>query len=777
MQKHIFIFICIILFTYTVKSQTNTDDVNKFLKAEELYLNKEYNNALSLYSELLKSYPSNNNLYYKIGLCYLNDLKINQIRKSIYNLEIAVENIDSTNYRECNFDELKASPDAYYYLAKAYKLNNNFDKAINSLETYKTFIEGKNNVKSNFINKEIEALKNEKANFDNPVELTLTRLEKILKFPYEIDNYPLLSKDGNILIYTIGTKNNSTKDDNSSNQLDRIYFSKKINDEWSEPEDISIFLNFTDKTIPVSLSADGTDLFLVQDDNDNGNIYVSHFHDGKWNEMTKLNENINSKLWETHASISNDGKTLYFTSERPGGYGGLDIYKSELDANGDWGKAINLGPKINTKYKEEVPFYIEEENKLFFCSQGHYSIGGFDFFSSKLSNDTWSEPFNYGNPMNSYFDDFIFVLKADSNYIFFPIFINVKSKKNYNCFILNEANPIAKQNEYKLKGTVTFEDSINKPYKNLFIVLIDSLKSDTIDIITTNQLSGQYSYNLLAGSYNISFQADGYETYYEHLFIPSNYDKNEIVRDVKLKPTGLIVSYVNKVNENIVIDTTVNNNIIKANNTNAIKTNENVLNDTTVKENNNIVNNENNINININNNVNNANSTNVNKVNENETINNINDTNENKTDENNKNMLVDRFTVRNIYFDFGSSKLNYNSIYELNRIANLMRTFPELTVTITGYTDSKEDNEGIADKRVLHALNFLISHEVSSNRITTKALFKTGYIATNENQDGSDNTEGRKYNRRVGFLFNNVSERLILTYAKEVPQNLIFKGN
>ena len=160
---------------------------------------------------------------------------------------------------------------------------------------------------------------------------------------------------------------------------------------------------------PTSISKDGKTLYLYSSADYDGIIYTSKFENGTWSPLVKLNDNINTKYWESHATISHDDKKLYFTSNRKGTYGGLDIYVSKRDSTGDWGPAVNLGPVINTPYNEESPFLTSDDKTLFFSSRGHFNMGGYDiFYSTLLDNGEWSVPLNVGYPLNTTDDDVFF---------------------------------------------------------------------------------------------------------------------------------------------------------------------------------------------------------------------------------------------------------------------------------------------------------------------------------------------------------------------------------
>ncbi len=124
----------------------------------------------------------------------------------------------------------------------------------------------------------------------------------------------------------------------------------------------------------------------------------------------EMNRNINTRYWESHGFVNEDQTILIFASDRPGGFGGLDLYISRKDMKGEWGPAVNLGPEVNTQFNEDRPFLLNNGKTLFFASQGHSSMGGYDIFKSNLqTNNLWSIPENIGYPLNSPDDNIFFM--------------------------------------------------------------------------------------------------------------------------------------------------------------------------------------------------------------------------------------------------------------------------------------------------------------------------------------------------------------------------------
>ena len=175
-----------------------------------------------------------------------------------------------------------------------------------------------------------------------------------------------------------------------------------------------------------SLSADNRYMFFTICKNDGGDqlncdLFYTVFQNGAWSEIKNAGPNINGKdTWESQPSLSSDGRTLYFASNRVGGLGGIDIWKSSKDAKGNWGVPENLGPRINTDGNEKSPFFHSDGQTLYFSSTGHLGYGGYDIYLSKLSKDTgWVKPRNIGYPINSERDDLGFFVSTDGKYGYF----------------------------------------------------------------------------------------------------------------------------------------------------------------------------------------------------------------------------------------------------------------------------------------------------------------------------------------------------------------------
>jgi outer membrane protein OmpA-like peptidoglycan-associated protein/tetratricopeptide (TPR) repeat protein len=203
-----------------------------------------------------------------------------------------------------------------------------------------------------------------------------------------------------------------------------FYQSSKANNDWQKSVYLSEKINTPNYNEgSESVSQDGKFLFFTGCNRPDGrgrcDIYVAQKKGDDWGKPFDLSPPVNTGGWESQPSISADGRTLYFVSNRKGGYGGYDIWKSTLTEKG-WGEPENLGPTINTSYNEQSPFIHPDDSTLYFCSNGWPGMGNQDLFVSRLGKDgKWQSPKNLGYPINTNGDESGLSLTAGGNYAFF----------------------------------------------------------------------------------------------------------------------------------------------------------------------------------------------------------------------------------------------------------------------------------------------------------------------------------------------------------------------
>lgn len=239
------------------------------------------------------------------------------------------------------------------------------------------------------------------------------------------DEYvPVISADESIMIYTYrgpeskgGLQNEFKEADKYGSYFEDVFQAVQIDGQWTKPAPINN-VNTNSHDGAIALSADGFYLFVYRDSgDDHGDIYMSNSLSGEWSYPQKLRGEVNSYSWEGSCSMTANGKYLYFSSERGGGFGGKDIYRATLLPDSTWGNVVNLGDSINTALDDDAPFIHPDGVTLFYSSKGKNSMGGYDIFQSRLNwkDSTFSKPINLGYPINTTDDDIYYVLSANGD--------------------------------------------------------------------------------------------------------------------------------------------------------------------------------------------------------------------------------------------------------------------------------------------------------------------------------------------------------------------------
>ncbi len=377
--KYLILGITLVLAPWMARAQDDPKEIaRQFIEiADEIYYEQKAPEvAKEMYIQAAQTDPSSLKANYMAGKTTLET--INKGQATPYLLK--VYEIDP-NYR---FDIL-------YSVGRAYQYDMKFNEAINFYNSYLQKVNrdkeyrGDDKVPVSQVRRRIYECENGLEFVNNARNFKITNLGSAVNSSSK-DYAPVLNADETVLIFTSrraeDNLNENVFDDNF--YYEDIFISKKVDGQWSKAKNIGESINNLYFDSNLALSADGKQLYFYKDgDNGDGNIFLSELQDnGDWSEPEPLSNNINSSYTENSLSISPDGNTLYFTSDRPGSYGGYDIYSCEKDRRGEWGKVTNLGQVLNTPYNEEGVFIGHDGKTLYFSSRGHKGMGGYDIFKS-----------------------------------------------------------------------------------------------------------------------------------------------------------------------------------------------------------------------------------------------------------------------------------------------------------------------------------------------------------------------------------------------------------
>ena len=354
------------------------------------------------------------------------------------------------------------------------------------------------------------------------------------------DEYaPVITADGSMMIFTSIRPYTEKEIKKQKEGMENVYSSESKNKKWQLAKPLSEAINepFRNNSA-IAISNDGQHLLLYRDDiNGNGDIWESFLNGNDWSEPTKMPEPINSPKHESSASISPDGNTIYFVSDRDGGSGKRDIWYSTKNKQGKWGEAKNIGTDINSRGNEEGVFIHPDGKTLYFSSDGQGGLGAYDIFKSVNTNGKWSKPVNIGEPINTPENDLFFVMLANGKTAYYTSSLhkdNIGKKDIYEITF----TPIKKEKSKGpsltlLKGVIS--DSLTGKPLDAKIQISDNQKNELVSEIASNAVSGNYLVSLPAGkNYNITVNAKGYLFYSTNVFIPDTSAYQEIIKNVKL---------------------------------------------------------------------------------------------------------------------------------------------------------------------------------------------------------------------------------------------------
>lgn len=505
MKKIVALSLCLLFFSQVFSQgvmktrKWRKSEKDSLLVAQNLFTEENYLLALPIFDKIEQNHPKELYLKYVLGICGLYRSDVHQ---------------RSLEYLLAVYEKNKKAAGIRYDLARAYHYNYKFDEALAMIEEY---LKDKKLTEKD--RKDAEQLKeycnNAKILMATPVDAKIENIGDILN-TVGSEYVPVISSDESVMIYTYtgdqsvgGLQNGYNVADTFGIYYEDVFISHKEGGTWATPASIGATINTNAHDAAIAISNDGQKLFVFKDNSyDGGDIYISTVDtSGYWSAPEKVKGEVNTAAWEGSASLSSDEKTLFFASERPGGFGGRDLYKATLLPDGNWGNIQNLGDKVNTVRDDDAPFIHPDGKTLIFSSQALNSMGSYDIFLTEYSasDSSWSTPKNLGYPINTPDDDRYFVLSTDGNRGYYA-----SGKEGgfglHDIYVVDMPDNFNKPNVIMVKGTTTVDD---KPV--IVSVSVDMTDNNKNYRSTNTTKEGSYLVNLTSGhNYKITYKLNGF---------------------------------------------------------------------------------------------------------------------------------------------------------------------------------------------------------------------------------------------------------------------------
>lgn len=537
-KKIMYLSVLLILSITTVSAQKSiiekSEDQVKMFNAQQRFYAGDYQGALNVYNDLLKTIPNDANILFHIAECYFS---MNQFVQALDNAKKA-KSIDP-----------KANEDISLLLGKLYFMDGNIDSALIEFTAFKAAVgEGKKANESD-INVFLSQVNQAKVLMAKPVNVKIENVGDVINSEYD-DKNPSITADGRTLIFTSRRPGKSSALDIEGDKkyYEDIYISRwdSVKKTWGDAELVPGAINTEGHDACTSISPDGKAIFVYRNDTEGesrgGDIYFSKLSSsGKWGSPVTIGKPINTTFFEGGACISPDGSMLYFVSERPeGGFGHADIYVSKRKSRTEWDIPVNLGPDVNTTEDEGGIFLAPDGKTLFLSSNGYNSMGGYDIFKTVNENGKWSKPVNLGYPINTLDNDMSLTLSVDAQAGYFTS-DRKGGKGDLDIYKVDLSNYPVLEKDMKakvidsmaiLKGTIF--NATDGSAMEAEVVFYDQ-NGTKIGGTTSNAGSGDYFITLLAGkTYQVKIELEGYKPV----------DEKVEVKAAKDGPTVLVKHYL-----------------------------------------------------------------------------------------------------------------------------------------------------------------------------------------------------------------------------------------
>jgi hypothetical protein len=507
-------FTFISFFAYAQPALSDDPDV--------LFKAGDYLEAVEIYLKLEKEKPDDLEIKRRIGVCYLN---------------IHDDKTRAIPYLAKCYNAQYGGAEVALDFGKALQLKNDWVGALACFNDFRATAKGKEKeIADHFI----EQIENAKELMKHPVHVKFENLGKEVNTKWA-DYYPFVIKNESMLYFTSRRKESTGHEISSMGYFSAdIFFSKVVNGQWTKAKNLGPQFNTPEDEECVGVTPDGKKMVIyVYHEATGSDLFSAEFAaKGKnFGKPVQFMEPVNTEKAELEGSYSADANTLIFTSDRKGGLGEADIYWTHKLPNGEWGLPQNLGPDINTKYNEGFPQLSEDGKTLYFTSQGHTSMGGYDIFRSHWDSvqHKWGKAMNIGFPINTTDDDMMYSLAGRGR----DGYISAWKKGGfgdldiYKVIFTDVDEPLT-----AVRGFVQSVDTTKKEIEAT-ITLTDLTTKTEIETKDVNPQSGRYIFIVPAGKYRLDVKAKGFTDYFNEFSV---YDKSdysvELNKDIKITPIG-----------------------------------------------------------------------------------------------------------------------------------------------------------------------------------------------------------------------------------------------
>jgi tetratricopeptide (TPR) repeat protein len=465
--------------------------------AEEHFKMHNFMMALPMFKELVKREPTDMDYNYKLAYCYLHTY---------------IDKTAAIPFLEKVVENPKCKSEAWFWLGKAYHLANKFDDAIKAYGKYKELmVKAKDKVEPEKADHYIDQCNNAKQLTKYPINITFTNAgpEVNSEFP---DYYPWITQDEQTIYFTSRRKGGHTMQVESDGYYSSdCYYSAVLDGKWDKAKNLGNLINTNLDEQIVGIKPDGSELVIYIDHiTELEDLYISKKKNNNYSKIEKFSENANNQK-EYSGSIfdTDDGPILYFVRNDKNSLGETDIYTARLLPNGQWGIPQNIGSNINTKYREDFPWLSTDGKTLYFSSEGHSSMGGFDLFKSIWDEDDhkWSKPINLGYPLNTSDDDRQISILPD-NRAGYTSALRPGGLGDLDIYRIKFEDNEQKFNVYR--GKIIKSDSLAKGEIQATITAVNTKTNDEITFVS-NRTTGRYVMALLPGTYKVKITTDGYK--------------------------------------------------------------------------------------------------------------------------------------------------------------------------------------------------------------------------------------------------------------------------